>query len=166
VVICDAPENQTGPRIVKLSDGNFIILWVDERRGYVPGFSWKYKDIYGQKLNSAGEIQWAENGISIVEGYVGVTYELQTDVRAVSDGEGGVIFSWTDAAGGGIQNNNVRINRLDGSGNKLWGEGGILLQDEIVVVMKGYVLMEKEEFLLYGNMVGIDYGIQEGKHLI
>ena len=130
VVICDASENQTGPRIVKLSDGDFIILWVDERRGDVPGFSWKYKDIYGQKLNSAGEIQWTENGISIVEGYgEGITYELQTDVRAVSDEAGGVIFSWTDASGGGSQNDKVRINRLDGSGNKLWGEGGILLQD-------------------------------------
>ena len=130
VVICDAPENQTGPRIVKLSDGNFIILWVDERRGDVPGFSWKYKDIYGQKLNPDGEIQWTENGISIVEGSgEGITFELQTDVRAVSDEAGGIIFSWTDASGGGIQNNNVRINKLDGSGSKLWGEGGILLQE-------------------------------------
>lgn len=130
VVICDASENQTGAKIVKLSDGNFIILWVDERRGDVPGFSWKYKDIYGQKLNPDGEIQWTENGISIVEGSgEGVTYELQTDVRAVSDEAGGIIFSWTDASGGGIQNNNVRINKLDGSGSKLWGGGGILLQD-------------------------------------
>lgn len=130
VVICNVSENQTSPEIVKTSDGNFIILWIDERRGNFPGFSWNYKDIYGQKLDSSGQIQWTENGIAIIEGSgESITFECQGDVRGVSDEDAGAIFSWTDASGGGVQNNNVRINRIDGNGSKLWGPGGVLLQN-------------------------------------
>jgi len=130
LVICDREEAQNQIQLVRTTDGNFIILWVDERRGKVGNFTWKYKDIYGQKINSSGEIQWQEDGIPVVEGYgEGVIFELQTDVKATNDGSGGVIFSWTDASGGSVQENRVRINRIDGSGNKLWGLGGVLLQN-------------------------------------
>ncbi|HOK79969.1 MAG TPA: putative Ig domain-containing protein [bacterium] len=129
-VICDREESQNQLQLIKTNDGNFIILWVDERRGIVPGFSWKFRDIYGQKINSSGEIQWQEDGIPIVEGYgEGVVFERQCDVRVASDGDNGAIFSWTDASGGNIQGNNVRINRIDEDGNKLWGPGGMLLQN-------------------------------------
>ena len=130
LVICDREEAQNHVQLVRTTDGNFIILWVDERRGKVGGFSWNYKDIYGQKINSSGEILWQEDGMPVVEGQgEGVVFELQTDVKATNDGNGGAIFSWTDASGGGIQENRVRINRIDGSGNKLWGAGGVLLQN-------------------------------------
>ena len=129
VVICDAEQNQTGPEVVKTADGNYIIFWVDERRGTVSGFSWNYRDIYGQKLNTSGKSLWTEDGIPIVEGYgEDVTFERLTDIEMVPDGNGGVFFSWTDASGGGTQGNNVRINRTDSSGNKLWEEE-VLLQD-------------------------------------
>ena len=129
VVICDAEQNQTGPEVVKTADGNYIIFWVDERRGTVSGFSWNYRDIYGQKLNPLGKSLWTEDGIPIVEGYgEDVTFERQTDVEMIPDGNGGVFFSWTDASGGSIQGDNVRIHRIDSNGNKLW-EGGVLLQD-------------------------------------
>lgn len=130
VVICDVEQSQTKPEIVKTTDGNYIILWVDERRGVVPSFSWNYKDIYGQKLNSSGKSLWTENGIPVIEGYgEEVTFECQTDIKAVFDGSGGVFLSWTDASGGGIQGNKVRMNRIDGNGSKLWGDGEVLLQD-------------------------------------
>lgn len=129
LVICDIGEVQNQVQLVKTADGNFIILWVDERRGIFPGFSWKYRDIYGQKINANGEIQWQEDGIPIVVGSSDeLLFERQTDVRATSDGGSGVIFSWTDASGGGNQNDRVRINRIDGNGNKLWGPRGTVLQ--------------------------------------
>jgi len=129
VIVCDSEGTQTKPEIVKTADGNYIIFWVDERRGTVTGFSWTYKDIYAQKLNTAGQSVWTKNGIPLVEGYgEDVTFERQTDIEMVPDGNEGVFFSWTDASGGGIQGNNVRINRIDSNGNKLWEEG-VLLQD-------------------------------------
>ncbi|MCM8759133.1 MAG: putative Ig domain-containing protein [Candidatus Omnitrophica bacterium] len=128
LIICNVAGSQNQLQIVRDNAGNFIILWVDERRGIVPGFSWKFKDIYGQKINSSGEIQWQEDGKALVKGYSEeVQYEMQCDVRATTDGGSGVIFSWTDASGGGIQDNNVWMTRIDGNGNKLWGNN-LLLQ--------------------------------------
>ena len=130
VTICNTDGNQNQLQVSKTSDGNFIIMWIDERRGTFPGYSWNYKDVYGQKLDASGGILWTENGIPIVEGYgTDITFECQTDVRAINGGSSNTIFSWTDASGAGIQGNKVRINKIDGSGSKLWGDGGVLLQD-------------------------------------
>jgi hypothetical protein len=84
IVVCGAAGDQMSPRIVSNQSGGVIIGWVDYRRG---GLS----DLYAQRLNSSGVLQWASDGVP-----VGILTGGLGDWAMTSDGAGGSVIVWDD----------------------------------------------------------------------
>jgi len=87
VPICTAINGQTEPQICSDRTGGAIITWVDGRNGP--------PDIYSQKINAKGNIQWTTNGVPICTAG-GSQYRTQI----CSDGAGGAIITWMDERSG------------------------------------------------------------------
>lgn len=81
-VICVQSGDQNQPRIASDENGGAIIVWADSRADW---------DIYAQKINSTGQVQWAANGIAICN-----FDDSQTGPGIASDGFGGAIIAWSD----------------------------------------------------------------------
>lgn len=83
------PDPQILPAVVSDGAGGAIISWADERGvGY---------DIFVQRLNGAGALQWPVAGVAITnQGYD------QTSPAIISDGFGGAIMTWQDQRTGGF----------------------------------------------------------------
>src|SRR2546422_2822483 len=83
--------------------GGIIVAW---RQDNGTGGS---SDIYAQKVNSAGVIQWSGAGAAIA-----TTTDNETLPALVSDGAGGAMIAWVTSAGG------VRVQRFNSSGAAQW----------------------------------------------
>lgn len=64
VVVCDAADQQpsgttAGLKIVPDATNGAIIVWNDQRNGGAN------RDVYAQRINSSGAVQWAANGIAV-----------------------------------------------------------------------------------------------------
>ena len=86
---------------VIISDGlgGAIIAWRDSRNGFSD------TDIYAQKVNSMGQVQWPAGGNAICK-----AINLQSNVQLVSDGNGGAVGTWIDFRNG--SNNNLYASRI------------------------------------------------------
>ncbi|MFC1780447.1 carboxypeptidase regulatory-like domain-containing protein [Patescibacteria group bacterium] len=115
VVICNTPEDQDNHLIVSDDAGGAIISWRDEREGNP-----SYGDIYAQKINAGGIVQWTNNGVSVGNH----TYD-DAKLQMLADGQGGAYITW--AYGGWW---NTYIQRIDTNGNSLWTANGISLEDD------------------------------------
>jgi hypothetical protein len=105
-IICNATEGQYNPQICSDGDGGAIITWYDWRNG-------EY-DIYAQKIDSAGNPQWNENGNVICNATA-----FQLDPKICCDGSGGAIITWEDERNG---NDDIYAQRIDSAGNIQWGD--------------------------------------------
>jgi len=112
-IICNATGNQQSPEIVSCRDGGAIITWYDERDGS------DSDDIYAQRIDSNGMLQWKENGI-VVSNATG----LQMAPKIINDGEGGVVITWRDLRAG---NQDIYAQKVDTSGAILWEANGTLI---------------------------------------
>ena len=110
VPISTATNNQIQPVITSDSTGGAIITWMDFRSG--TDF-----DIYAQRVNAAGVVQWTANGLPIVTAPTHQGYQTIT-----SDGAGGAIIAWQDERG---PNYNIYAQRVDGAGAVHWTANGL-----------------------------------------
>ena len=85
ILICTADEDQETPQICNLGAGSAIITWKDYRNG-------ANYDIYAQKTNSNGDVQWIINGIAVC-----AANEDQEAPQICDDGDGGAIITWEDS---------------------------------------------------------------------
>lgn len=112
VVICAADSNQMNPKIVSDGVGGAIICWEDKRNAT----GW---DIYSQRINSSGVVQWSANGLPVCT----VVFEQDT-LAMVSDGVGGAILTWQD-----YRSNNgfadIYAQRISTAGVMLWTANGV-----------------------------------------
>ncbi|MCB0832911.1 MAG: hypothetical protein KDC45_05575, partial [Bacteroidetes bacterium] len=111
VVICNAANIQGGPRIISDGAGGAIITWYDLRNG---GGNY---DIYAQRVNSSGTVQWTANGVVITS-----AANSQTSPRIAGDGSGGAIIAWTDLRNG--TDNDIFAQRINSSGVTQWTANG------------------------------------------
>jgi len=125
--VCVAEGDQELPSVVKDGQGGAIVVWHDSCNGN--------RDVYAQRINADGKIQWAENGVPVC-----VMDLDQSQPVAVSDGEGGAIIVWTDARDG---NQDVYAQRINADGKLLWNVKGVeicvddFLQEDVVVIPDG-----------------------------
>ena len=113
LAICTATGDQTEINVAPDEAGGMIIVWQDPRTGT--------SDIYAQRVNLAGSVQWAPNGIAACNQ---ASQQERPDVA--SDGAGGAIVVWKDwrtypdvvAA---------FVQRLDATGQPQWSTDGNLL---------------------------------------
>jgi hypothetical protein len=115
VAICTAAGDPDMPDIVSDLSGGAIITWGDYRTSPTNA------DIYAQRVNSAGAVQWAADGVAVCT----VTGN-QVNPRTAPDGSGGVIAGWWDARGISAD---IYAQRLNGSGVSQWTSNGVLLCD-------------------------------------
>jgi len=106
IAICNAVSDQYSPRLVSDAAGGAIIAWYDNRAGNY--------DIYAQRINAAGTVQWATDGVAIT-----TQPGNQNAQQLITDGSGGAIIVWSDGAGGG-PNADIVAQRINGAGTALW----------------------------------------------
>ena len=115
VAISDTIRNQQSPAIASNGSGGAIIAWEDFRD---IGASF---NIYAQKINSSGVVQWTANGVALSN-----TTDYQFAPIIVSDGSGGAIITWGDFRDGGA-NANIYAQKVDSFGDVQWTSNGIAI---------------------------------------
>ena len=116
-VICTAEDTQLYPQIISDGAGGAIITWEDRRNGAT-------SDIYAQRIDSNGIVQWNANGKVICNAITD-----QRDPRICSDGAGGAIITWYDYRSG--SNNDIYAQHIDSSGTVLWTSNGEAICTEV-----------------------------------
>ena len=87
VALCTATGTQTRPAIVSDGLGGAVVAWTDYRNGN--------GDIYAQRVNSSGTLQWAADGVALC------TATGDQDKPAIaSDAVAGAIVTWEDPRSG------------------------------------------------------------------
>jgi hypothetical protein len=113
--ICTATLSQVSPTIASDGAGGAIITWQDIRSGNF--------DIYAQRINAAGAVQWTANGVAISTAANG-----QAHPTIVSDGAGGAIITWQDyRLHNEIYNNDIYAQRINGAGAVQWTANGVAI---------------------------------------
>ena len=116
VSICSAPNLQSNPRIDVDGLGGAIITWQDKRNNF------DY-DIYAQRINSSGVVQWTANGISVC----GATNNQSAiDMKYV--GSSGLVLSWKDER---INANEIYTQLVSLSGIAQLASNGIKLSNAL-----------------------------------
>ncbi len=108
--ICTATQNQSSPLVVPDGSGGAILAWQDFRSNNV-------LDIYAQRVNSSGYVQWTANGLAVCAGKAGLVLS-----RMIPDGAGGAIVVWSDSRNA---TNDIFIQRINSSGAAQWTANGV-----------------------------------------
>lgn len=100
VLVCNSPNDQG--QLAMIYDGNngAIIVWQDNRNSNI--------DLYAQKVNSAGAMQWTSNGVAIC-----TAASIQYPPKIASDGANGAFITWYDDRNG---DNDIYVTRVNASG--------------------------------------------------
>ncbi len=109
-LICNASGAQSAlDMAADAGMGGTIITWKDGRNVNF--------DIYAQKIDLGGTLQWAANGIAICN-----SANDQINPNTVPDGAGGAIVVWQDSLFG---NWDIRSQRVSTSGTLVWPSAGV-----------------------------------------
>ncbi|MBI3766091.1 MAG: T9SS type A sorting domain-containing protein, partial [Ignavibacteriales bacterium] len=113
VAICKEPNNQF-PIIVGDGAGGAIIAWTDYRgSGASP-------QVYAQRVNDAGVVQWMINGVAISTALNSGSCDM------ISDGAGGAIIAWQDSRNGGdTLFTDIYSQKVNASGAVQWIANGV-----------------------------------------
>ncbi|HEX5132535.1 MAG TPA: T9SS type A sorting domain-containing protein [Candidatus Krumholzibacteria bacterium] len=115
IVIRSAPKTQSDPRIISDGAGGAIIAWVEQRNNNT-------LDIYAQRIDSAGLIQWTSTGVVVTS-----ASNDQYNPNMTADGLGGAVITWEDARGGNPSDADVYTQRLSSAGAPLWTADGVAI---------------------------------------
>jgi len=85
IPICNLSGHQLYPQSVSDGAGSNIITWEDERSGT------NNSDIYAQRINNSGVVQWTTNGVLLCNATVHHLYP-----KSFFDGAGCPILTWED----------------------------------------------------------------------
>jgi len=108
ISICSSIGNQTKPQLVCDGMGGAIITWEDGR-----GVD---EDIYAQRINSSGDVQWATNGLLICN-----ASHDNYDPQICRSDDRSVIIVWHDTR---TFNSNIYAQLVSFSGEILWNQNG------------------------------------------
>jgi hypothetical protein len=109
--ICTMTNDQSSPAITDDGSGGAIITWVDYRNGN--------SDIYAQRINANGAVQWTANGVAIC-----TATGNQAWPSIVSDGIGGAIITWHDYRSGNLD---IYAQRINADSIVQWNADGVAL---------------------------------------
>ncbi len=110
-IIDNKIDRQEDPVIIKTSDGNFVIAWID--------FSLDQDgDVFAQKVdNTSGDLLWQEGGVEVC-----TFQDIQISLNIVENNVGGAYILWRDSRNPSVD---LYAANLDGSGNNLWAADGM-----------------------------------------
>lgn len=112
VPVCLVKDEQSSPILIDDGVGGVIVVWYDHRNG-------KDENIYAQRVNGYGKLLWKSEGVAVCE-----APGDQNSVRAISDGDEGVILCWVDARSLTSSGFDLYIQRVGHDGDPLWGADG------------------------------------------
>lgn len=135
MVICDHTGDQTLPKIAATSDGGCYVCWFDLASGNY--------DVYMQRLNGDGEIQWAPGGM-LISNHPQDTW--LTDYDMIVDDSDYAIVVFNDLRSGGDWD--MYAYRISPAGDFVWGNSGITLSDNVNFEADAVVTMTS-----FGNFV-------------
>jgi phosphosulfolactate phosphohydrolase-like enzyme len=115
VAICRASGSQYYPTIASDGSGGAIITWHDYR------VSSRRYDVYAQRVNASGVVQWTTNGVPI-----SLMPQYQYYPKIVSDGSGGAIITWYDSRNSSTSYD-IYAQRINGSGVVQWAANGVVI---------------------------------------
>ncbi len=110
VIICYESNNQREPIMISDGAGGALVVWYDNRGG-------ANYDVYAQRINSAGVVQWNEEGVAIC---TGTGDQIVNDF--LTDNSGGAYVAWADTRNG---NHDIFAQHINGSGASLWTPNGV-----------------------------------------
>ncbi|MFN0200882.1 MAG: T9SS type A sorting domain-containing protein [Bacteroidia bacterium] len=108
VPLCTQSADQSTPAIMLDPQNGAIVAWSDWRSGIE-------RDLYAQKIDSNGVVQWTLDGAIVSDKPI-----REHNEKVASDEKGGVFVLWEQQSGGW----DVWIQRLDGGGQRKFGNGG------------------------------------------
>ncbi len=111
IAICSVIDKQTDPKIVSDGLGGAIVTWQDKRLGI------SY-DVYAQRINSAGVMQWLSNGVAVC-----TADSSQTTIDITSDNINGAIITWRDKRNGLYHD--IYAQKINLNGTVAWQLNGI-----------------------------------------
>ncbi|MDP1677660.1 MAG: T9SS type A sorting domain-containing protein [Bacteroidota bacterium] len=114
IAVADSNAKVNGnyyPKVVTDGRGGCYISWMDFRNG-------TDINIYVQRLDSTGREVFQHNGIPVV-----TAPNFQIINLCMTDGKGGIFFTWTDERE--PQYDYIYAQHMDSSGNMLWQTNGI-----------------------------------------
>ena len=101
--------------ITKNEDGDLLVVWQLGLTG-IPNSM----DIYAQKINSNGVVQWSSNGLPVC-----LTTALNIlGPKIISDQKGGAFISWNDNRNE-LSKPDIYAQRISSNGTPLWATNGI-----------------------------------------
>lgn len=110
VAICTASGVQSGARMVSDGAGGAILAWEDGRDA-------NNLDIYAQRVNAAGAVEWTANGMAVC-----ADLAFQQGAVIASDGAQGAIIAWSDLRN--FLGTSVYAQRVNSAGATQWTAGG------------------------------------------
>ncbi len=110
VPLCTDPADQSTPAITTDMAGGAIVTFSDWRSGIE-------RDVYAQRVDSLGVIQWTLNGVGIATKTV-----REHNEKIISDDAGGAIIVWEQQSGGQWD---IWAQRVNHNGVTLWTFGGV-----------------------------------------
>ncbi len=117
VIICSSANTQLNPKLDVDNLGGAVITWQDKRNAV------DY-DIYAQRINSLGAVQWTSNGVAVCTGI-----NTQNNAKIEPDGASGAYIAWADKRNG--TDNNVYAQHLNATGAEQWASGGLVVCNAI-----------------------------------
>ena len=150
IPIYTAPGGAFPYSICSDGSGGAIMAWSN----YPPGDS---GDIYAQRVDEAGRILWAANGVPIC-----TESGAQWAPSIVSDGAGGAFIGWNKLStpdDNGYRQVTGYIQRVDGSGNRMWTASGIALSPPAELAHIAQIVADGES----GVFVLLGYDRSEGQ---
>ncbi len=128
VQVCVSSGFRAAQDIITDGSNGAIICFADTRNSnQLPNDEFDNIDIYAQRLNGNGALQWTNNGLPVntqpfnqyPSNVFGQTYS------SVTDGAGGVILLFDDYTGNNKGHNNFYAQRLNSSGARQWATAGV-----------------------------------------
>ena len=113
VVISSANSHQLDPRLATDNNGGAVITWFDSRAGS------SNNDIYAQRINSSGAVQWTVNGLAVCTESENQLYPL-----IARTGWGDFVIVWEDDRNIG-SGTDIYAQAFSPTGTELWSSGGI-----------------------------------------
>jgi hypothetical protein len=98
------------PALASDGAGGIFVSWSDQRAGDY--------DIYAQRLNSSGFLQWPIDGVPIATGAGD-----QRPSNVIADGAGGAVVVWEDQ--GPVITSDIRAQRISAAGATSWAANGV-----------------------------------------
>src|SRR5262249_38272210 len=113
VPLCTTAFSSRITRAVPDGRGGAIAVWGADPAGDF--------DVFARRVGSTRVAQWTANGVPVCVTTPGTSQVLP---KAVTDGAKGAIVVWIDSRLGA---NALFAQRVDSSGTRRWGDGGVLL---------------------------------------